>query len=966
MTPVDIDRVFGRGRLQMVTGEHVEVFREASLPGERRRYTKRFLATPAGDFRAWTEREWRILARLVGHGVRAVPQVVQFDRGAADRPALVQTYDAGVTVDHWATLLPLERDGARLRNVFEDCAHWWALARHCLIALDAIHALQLVHLDLKADNVCIPAGPIDFDPRDPGATLHARFDDIALIDFAFSLVSGEPLESALPIAPQLDYEYQSPRLLRALDAGHFGDLGPTRQLDWRCDLFSLAAMLWRYLPELEDASFGAWTRARHAKARALVRRLIDAHDGALPALRPHAQLIDFAAEALRHPELSGSLQRGWHLTIDSGVAAALSPTPVTRIAMPVALPSAAGALNASADRGAARWSFDRTDAPAWLHLERTAVDVRALQRSERPRARRVAWAAGIAVAATAVASVPLLAPGWLTLPGARRAIDAVASNPLTRAASPGLHIAATLPANKAEREPSATTAPEPAPTTPSETGAKAPAATETPTTAHGTGEHALPAPSTGERTDSKPAPEVSPAGQAAPERESRPAAAQAQPEAKATAPAATTQAAAPTQRPQALARAGARSAGALGARGTLVPAAAPTAAPPRTVFAHAPRSASPANAPAHSGADARSRVHVAIAGPAIVARSPAPTRTWRDPAAPIPWAVAGLPAPRIAAAKAPPRALPGSASATNAAAPVLASAAPVSAPPPGGASAATATAAASLAVTASTSVAAATRELSSAPTAFPAARGGTAPPAATEAPVDLLVRANELMTRDVPRLAQQAERAVARVLYAAARSERLLEDEGVRADALAIARNADPLDGMTLLPRDAQQLNEAARTEYAKRGSTPEALMLQVRAFGANPLDAEVAGNLAFLLLRQKPAQAEAARQLALHALTLRSSRRPEGRIEDWATLAIASALSGRERDARNALLVTLALAPDLERECRAALDVVALYGERLRGPVEAMLQSAHASERARQSAFCEWPPHWVVGGAAR
>jgi hypothetical protein len=82
----------------MVTGEHVEVFREASLPGERRRYTKRFLATAAGDFRPWTEREWRILARLVGHGIGPVPDVVQFDRGASDRPALVQTYDAGITV----------------------------------------------------------------------------------------------------------------------------------------------------------------------------------------------------------------------------------------------------------------------------------------------------------------------------------------------------------------------------------------------------------------------------------------------------------------------------------------------------------------------------------------------------------------------------------------------------------------------------------------------------------------------------------------------------------------------------------------------------------------------------------------------------------------------------------------------------------------------------------------------------
>ena len=111
MTRDQIERVFGRGRLKMVTGEHVEVFREAVVPGERRRYTKRFLNSTDGDFAHWTEREWRILARLIGHGIGCVPDVVQFDRGSAKGAQLVQTYDAGVTVDQWATLLPLSRDG---------------------------------------------------------------------------------------------------------------------------------------------------------------------------------------------------------------------------------------------------------------------------------------------------------------------------------------------------------------------------------------------------------------------------------------------------------------------------------------------------------------------------------------------------------------------------------------------------------------------------------------------------------------------------------------------------------------------------------------------------------------------------------------------------------------------------------------------------------------------------------------
>src|SRR6267154_509992 len=184
MTPQQIERVFGLGRLKMATGEHVEVFRESVAPGERRRYTKRFLATSDGDFGQWTEREWRILARLIGHGIRSVPDVVQFDGGAMGGLRLVQTYDAGVTVDQWATLLPVSRDGAVRRHVFEDCAHWWALAHYCLTALDEIHALELVHLDIKGDNICIPYGPADFDPDAAGIRLFPVFGRLALIDFA--------------------------------------------------------------------------------------------------------------------------------------------------------------------------------------------------------------------------------------------------------------------------------------------------------------------------------------------------------------------------------------------------------------------------------------------------------------------------------------------------------------------------------------------------------------------------------------------------------------------------------------------------------------------------------------------------------------------------------------------------------------------------------------------------------------
>jgi serine/threonine protein kinase len=209
------------------------------IPGERRRYTKRFLNSTDGDFAHWTEREWKILARLIGHGIGCVPDVVQFDRGSAKGPQLVQTYDAGVTVDQWATLLPLYRDGHVYRHAFEDCAHWWALAHYCVKSLKEIHQLQLVHLDIKGDNVCIPFGPATFDPEAEGAPLYPLFGQLALIDFAFSVVSGESLAVPLPIGWQREYDYQSPRLIEALAAGHEGDLTKTRELDWRCDIYSL-------------------------------------------------------------------------------------------------------------------------------------------------------------------------------------------------------------------------------------------------------------------------------------------------------------------------------------------------------------------------------------------------------------------------------------------------------------------------------------------------------------------------------------------------------------------------------------------------------------------------------------------------------------------------------------------------------------------------------------------------------
>ena len=228
---------------------------------------------------------------------------------------------------------------------------------------------------------------------------------------------------------------------------------------------------------------------------------------------------------------------------------------------------------------------------------------------------------------------------------------------------------------------------------------------------------------------------------------------------------------------------------------------------------------------------------------------------------------------------------------------------------------------------------------------------------------DYAARANALIATQMPRIAQRAERAVLRVLFAAARADdEALRDGDVRDAAAAIQRPPDEaLLAAGVAGAEARLLDESARVAFWQRGNAQQAIDLQTRAFGANPTDAQVAGNLAFLRLRQRPAQAELARELALHALTLRDARHPNGRIEDWTTFAIASALSGRDRDARNAWRVTVALAPQIERQCRVALDAYAAYGERLRPSVEAMLYRLNDSERSSRSPLCEWPPYWAA-----
>jgi hypothetical protein len=903
MTPAEIDRVFGRARMRMMTGEHVEVFREEAREGEERRYTKRFLETASGDFRPWTEREWRILDRLGARGDAAVARVVRFFPADDTGMPRLQTRDAGPTVDQWAALVPLRRTAPVLPYVFGDCTTWWALARQCLIAFEPLHALGFVHLDFKADNVCVPWKPLHATRPAAGQAMAPDFDGLALIDVAFSLLPGVDLPGALPLTREPGFEYQSPRLLEALDEGRRGELRPTLELDWRCDFFSLAAMLWRMLPEIDDVAGTGWARERHAWATQFVSQLLDIHGSPLPAARPHRALITEAALRLSDPQLAATLQSGssfdperaWPNGAEAMPLTRVAATPLARrgerieprFAMPTpatqppasAAPSAAARVDAATPVTAA---FAATAPPPVVDDEVAPTGAQV----DLPLDVEIDVPLDVAV------DLPLEAPvaHAIDIPAdvaAERTIDLDAEAAVARAAE--APFARTVDASAAERADARRSEPIAASTLAAAVAGTAPATA--PMARAAAVEARTP------MTIGADATTEAPTWRTLPEPASWPA---------------------PLD------------------DGEPRPFAPFDSTPPETAIgagedaaehlAQRPRAPASSQFPILAAAGVGALIVAAAAWWQLDGRARFDSGIERV-AAPAPAAES------VAAVPLPPEAVAAGSEGSTATA---SNAAPTTEPATtaGGAADVTAasTATAPPAAAATSAAPAIERDRT------PAATGTAAAPAALEA------SAAAWMRDRVPGLARAAERRLAPVLAAAARSPELRRRSEIRTAAQSARAVVAPPSGTTFDAREAQRLDDAAQAAVRRDRDFAAALHLQTRAFGANPLDPAVAGNLALLRLNEPSPQAEPARQLALHALTLKDDRFPTGRIEDWTTLAIAAALTGRERDARNAWFVSMALTGDLQRQCDAAVHARATYGERVRPSVQAMLQRARSS----------------------
>ncbi len=210
-------------------------------------YHKRFKSV---GFDIWAHRENRFFNLFA---FKNLPHVVKPRKTEYSEQGMteVATLDAGLTIEEWQQVGVLLADGSRLLNPWLSGDNLLRLTHACLQALREIHAIGVIHCDIKPDNICLP-----YHPRsqvfDPEQSLRIDFSQLQLIDFSFSLSADIPLQEAvLPInSRSTSAAYIAPAFAQALQEDQcLGRPQQVNALDYRIDLYSLGYMLDNLLQE---------------------------------------------------------------------------------------------------------------------------------------------------------------------------------------------------------------------------------------------------------------------------------------------------------------------------------------------------------------------------------------------------------------------------------------------------------------------------------------------------------------------------------------------------------------------------------------------------------------------------------------------------------------------------------------------------------------------------------------------
>ena len=253
-------------------GHSVSVWKEPTADSLNFCYRKIWQSHPGPTSKAWlswAHHEHLLLTLLAHRDAKYVVQVAGLQ--VHTESVEVVTVDAGLDLQrHWLDLAASQ--GTQLLMHQADALK---LTRACLKALQAIHALGVMHGDFKSDNLCIKACAAE-----PQSPIWMDLDSLRLIDFAYAVYREQPLKFVLPIDPdRLDYmpeQYRSAiRSAQAKDDPSCISRAACAQVD----LYGLWHMLTKVVPASSgDAQWTAWNHWLSDCKQAVMKTL--------PASRP--------------------------------------------------------------------------------------------------------------------------------------------------------------------------------------------------------------------------------------------------------------------------------------------------------------------------------------------------------------------------------------------------------------------------------------------------------------------------------------------------------------------------------------------------------------------------------------------------------------------------------------------------------------------------------------------------------
>ena len=310
-------------------GHSVSVWKEPTADGLNFCYRKIWQSHPGPTSKAWlswAHHEHLLLTLLAHRDAKYVVQVAGLQ--VHTESVEVVTVDAGLDLQrHWLDLAASQ--GTQLLTHQADALK---LARACLKALQAIHALGVMHGDFKSDNLCVKACAAQTQ-----SPIWMDLDSLRLIDFAYAVYREQPLKFVLPIDPdRLDYmpdQYRS--AIRSAQANDDPSC-ISRAACAQVDLYGLWYMLTKIVPASSgDAQWTAWNNWLSACKQTVMN--------SLPASRPFDEVTTNLLEktenlliALDQPKAEwGQIRTGLRSMNAEAVTTPLISSPQTPMLTPL-------------------------------------------------------------------------------------------------------------------------------------------------------------------------------------------------------------------------------------------------------------------------------------------------------------------------------------------------------------------------------------------------------------------------------------------------------------------------------------------------------------------------------------------------------------------------------------------------------------------------------------------------------